>query len=189
VSTNAQNSASRAISSTDQVAISAQQQQTQNIISNLRNVRASGRIVLELPPDASNIDQLPDLTLEDGDKLIVPKVPSTVTIDGAVYNQNSFLYDPQRRLGDYLRLAGGANRDADKNRAFVMRAGGDVVSKQYSSSLRGNGFDSIRLYPGDTVVIPLNLDKGKNIRLLVDIAQIVGQFGIAVAAINTVLGQ
>ena len=189
VSTNAQNSASRAISSTDQVAISAQQQQTQNIISNLRNVRASGRIVLELPPDASNVDQLPDLTLEDGDKLIVPKVPSTVTIDGAVYNQNSFLYDPQRRLGDYLRLAGGANRDADKNRAFVMRAGGDVVSKQYSSSLRGNGFDSIRLYPGDTVVIPLNLDKGKNIRLLVDIAQIVGQFGIAVAAVNTVLGQ
>jgi hypothetical protein len=70
-----------------------------------------------------------------------------------------------------------------------MRAGGDVISKQYSSSLRGHGFDSVRLYPGDTVVIPLNLDKGKNIRLIVDIAQIVGQFGIAIAAMNTVLGR
>jgi protein involved in polysaccharide export with SLBB domain len=189
VSTNAQNTASRAISATDTTALAAQQQQQQNIISSLRNVKATGRIVLEMPPDAHTIDQLPDLTLEDGDKLIVPKIPPTVSVDGAVYNQNSFLYDPHRRLGDYLRLAGGANRDADKKRAFVMRAGGDVISSQYSSTLRGRGFNSLRLYPGDTVVIPLNLDKGKNLRLFVDVAQIVGQFGIAVAAMNTVLGR
>jgi protein involved in polysaccharide export with SLBB domain len=189
VSTNAQNSASRAISATDQASLAAQQSQTQNIITSLRNIRATGRIVLEMPPDANGVNQLPDLSLEDGDKLIVPRIPPTVSVDGAVYNQNSFLYDPHRRLGDYLRLAGGANRDADKQRAYVVRAGGDVISKQYSSTLRGNGFDSVRLYPGDTVVIPLNLDKGKNLRLVVDIAQIVGQFGIAIAAMNTVLGQ
>jgi protein involved in polysaccharide export with SLBB domain len=189
VSTNATNSASRAISSTDSVALAAQQSQTQNIISNLRNARATGRIVLELTPDANNIGQLPDLPLEDGDKFVVPRVPSTVSVDGAVYNQNSFLYDQHRRLGDYVQLAGGANRDADKNRAFVIRAGGAVISKQYSSTLRGHGFDSVRLYPGDTVVIPLNLDKGKTLRTVVDIAQIVGQFGIAVAAMNTVLGK
>jgi len=68
----------------------------------------------------------------------------------------------------------------------VIRAGGNVISKQYSSSLRGNSFGSIRLYPGDTVVIPLNLDKGKTMRLVVDIAQIVGQFGIAIAAANVI---
>jgi protein involved in polysaccharide export with SLBB domain len=189
VSTNAQNTASRAISASDTVSLAAQQQQQQNIINTLRNMRANGRIVLEMPPSADNVDQLPDLTLEDGDKFIVPKIPSTVSVNGAVYNQNSFLYDPHRRLGDYLRLAGGANRDADKKRAFVMRAGGDVISSQYSSALRGKSFDSVRLYPGDTVVIPLNLDKGKNMRMFVDIAQIVGQFGIAIAAMNTVLGR
>jgi protein involved in polysaccharide export with SLBB domain len=188
-STNATNNAGRAISAQDTAAASAQQAQTQNIITSLRQARATGRIVLELAPDASNVAQLPDLQLEDGDKFIVPRIPSTVSVDGAVYNQNSFLYDPNRRLGDYLRLAGGANRDADKNRAYVIRAGGSVISKQYSSSLRGNGFDSVRLFPGDTVVIPLNLDKGKTMRLIVDIAQIVGQFGIAIAAANTVLGQ
>jgi hypothetical protein len=42
------------------------------------------------------------------------------------------------------------------------------------------------LYPGDTVVVPLNLTKGNTIRLIVDIAQIVGQFGIAIAAANVV---
>jgi hypothetical protein len=35
---------------------------------------------------------------------------------------------------------------------------------------------------GDTVVIPLNLDKGKSMRIAVDIAQIAGQFGLAAAA-------
>jgi protein involved in polysaccharide export with SLBB domain len=187
VSTNAQNTASRAISASDTTALAAQQQQQQNIVSNLRSARATGRIVLEMAPSANSLGELPDLQLEDGDKLIVPRIPSTISVDGAVYNQNSFLYDPHRRLGDYLRLAGGANRDADKNRAYVIRAGGDVISKQYSSSLRGSGFDSVRLFPGDTVVIPLNLDKGKTLRLFVDIAQIVGQFGIAIAAANTIL--
>jgi protein involved in polysaccharide export with SLBB domain len=185
-STNATNNAGRAISAQDSAAAAAAQSQNQNVVNSLRQARATGRIVLELAPDSSSVAQLPDLPLEDGDRFIVPRVPSTVSVDGAVYNQNSFLYDPHRRLGDYVRLAGGENRDADKGRAYVIRAGGNVISKQYSSSLRGNSFSSIRLYPGDTVVIPLNLDKGKTMRLVVDIAQIVGQFGIAIAAANVI---
>ena len=185
-STNAINSAGAAISSQDANALAAARQQNENVINSLRQMRATGRIVLEVPADSRDISQLPDLPLEDGDRFIVPRVPSTVSVDGAVYNQNSFVYDPSRRLGGYIRLAGGANRDADKNRAYVIRASGAVISKQYSSSLRGSGFDSLHLYPGDTVVIPLNLDKGKTMRLIVDLAQIFGQFGIAIAAANTV---
>jgi protein involved in polysaccharide export with SLBB domain len=116
----------------------------------------------------------------------VPRVPLTVSVNGAVYNQNSFLYNQQRRVGGYIRLAGGANRDSDKDRSYVIRADGSVISKQYTSSLRGSGFDSLRLFPGDTVVVPLSLNKGQGLRNLVDIAQIVGQFGIAIAAATLV---
>ncbi len=186
VSTTAINSANSAVSSQDSAALAAAQQQNQNVVNSLRQVRATGRIVLELQPDSQDAAQLPDLPLEDGDRFIVPRVPSTISVDGAVYNQNSFVYDPNRHLGGYIRLAGGANRDADKGRAYVIRASGAVISKQYSSSLRGNGFDSLQLYPGDTAVIPLNLNKGKSLRLIVDLAQIVGQFGIAIAAANVV---
>jgi protein involved in polysaccharide export with SLBB domain len=186
VSTNATNNAGRAISAQDTAALGTAQQQNQNVINSLRQVRATGRIVLETPADAHDVSQLPDLPLEDGDRFIVPRLPSTVSVDGAVYNQNSFVYDPSRHVGGYIRLAGGANRDADKGRAYVIRASGSVLSKQYSSSLRGNSFDSLHIYPGDTVVVPLNLTKGNTIRLIVDIAQIVGQFGIAIAAANTV---
>jgi protein involved in polysaccharide export with SLBB domain len=186
VSTNATNNAGRAISASDTAAAAAAQAQNQAIISSLRQARATGRVVLDLKPDSHDLAQIPDLPLEDGDRFIVPRIPSTVSVDGAVYNQNSFVFEPQRRLGGYIRLAGGSNRDADKSRAYVIRASGSVISKQYSSSLRGNNFDSLHLYPGDTVVIPLNLTKGNTIRLIVDIAQIVGQFGLAIAAANVV---
>jgi protein involved in polysaccharide export with SLBB domain len=184
--TNAANAAGGAISAQDSAAAAALQAQNQNIISRLRQVQATGRIVLDLPPDARDVSQLPDMPLENGDRFIVPRVPLTVNVDGAVYNQNSFLYNPQRRVGGYIRLAGGTNRDSDKNRSYVIRADGSVLSKQYSSALRGSGFNSIRLYPGDTVVVPLNLSKGQTLRTVVDIAQIVGQFGIAIAAANLV---
>ncbi|HTF72461.1 MAG TPA: SLBB domain-containing protein, partial [Edaphobacter sp.] len=184
VSTNSTNN--RGITPQDSAAMAAAQQQNQNVINSLRQVRATGRIVLEMPVDANNLSQLPDLPLEDGDRFIVPRIPSTVSVNGAVYNQNSFVYDPSRRVGSYIRLAGGANRDADKNRAYVIRASGSVLSKQYSSSLRGSSFESLHIYPGDTVVIPLNLTKGNTLRTVVSVAQIVGQLGIAIAAGNTV---
>jgi protein involved in polysaccharide export with SLBB domain len=186
ISTNGTNNAGRALNPQDSAALAASQSQSQNVISSLRQVRATGRIVLEMPPESHDVSQLPDLPLEDGDRFIVPRVPSTVMVDGAVYNQNSFVYDPSRRVGSYIRLAGGANRDADTSRAYVIRASGSVLSKQYSSSLRGNSFDSLHIYPGDTVVIPLNLTKGNTLRTIVSIAQIVGQLGIAVAAGNTI---
>ena len=178
--------ASAGRSTQDSAAMAAAQQQNQNIVNSLRQARATGRVILELPADSNSIDQLPDLPLEDGDRFIVPRVPSTVSVDGAVYNQNSFVYDPSRRVGDYIRLAGGSNRDADNKRAYVIRSNGAVISKQYSSKLRGSGFDSLHIYPGDTIVIPLNLDKGKTMRIIVDVAQIVGQFGLALAAAHTV---
>jgi protein involved in polysaccharide export with SLBB domain len=186
ISTNGTNQAGRALTPQDSAALAASQSQSQNVISSLRQVRATGRIVLELAPDSHDVSQLPDLPLEDGDRFIVPRVPSTVSVDGAVYNQNSFVYDPTRRVGSYIRLAGGANRDADTSRAYVIRASGSVLSKQYSSSLRGNSFDSLHIYPGDTVVVPLNLTKGNTLRTIVSVAQIVGQLGIAIAAGNTV---
>jgi protein involved in polysaccharide export with SLBB domain len=186
VSANATNNFGRALNVSDSAAATAAAQQNQSVISSLRQIQATGRIVLELPVDANNVSQLPDMPLEDGDRLIVPRIPSTVNVEGAVYNQNSFVFDPTRRVGSYIRLAGGANRDADTSRAYVIRASGSVLSKQYSSSLIGNNFDSLHIYPGDTVVVPLNLTKGQTLKTIVSIAQIVGQLGIAIAAGNTV---
>ena len=184
--TNSANSASRAVNALDTTAAAAMSSQSQSVIANLRQARSSGRIVLQLVPQSNSVEQLPDIPLEDGDKFVVPHLPSTVSVTGAVYNANAFIYDRQRRLKDYLQLAGGSNRDADRKSTYVIRADGSVVSRRQISNFRKDTFDTLRIYPGDTVVIPLNLSKGQSLRTVVDIAQIVGQFGLALAAGNTV---
>jgi protein involved in polysaccharide export with SLBB domain len=178
--------ANSAVSAADTAAATTGQAQNQALITSLRQARASGRIVLNMHPDSNQVAELPALPLEDGDVFLVPHLPSTVSVAGAVYNPNSFLYDAHRRVRDYMRLAGGANRDADKSRAYVIRADGSVISKQQISSLRHDAFDSLHVYPGDSVVVPLNVTKGTNLRNIVDIATIVGQFGIAIAAASLV---
>ncbi len=139
-----------------------------------------GRIVLDLKPDSRGSESIPDLALEDGDRFVVPRVPSNVNVEGQVYSANAFVYEPHRRVIDYLRQAGGPDRQADRRRAFVLRADGSVLSRQYGR------FERAPLFPGDTIVVPPLLDRRSLLRTIVDIATVVGQFGFAAAAINIV---
>ena len=136
-----------------------------------------GRIVLELKPDSRGVEAIPDLPLEDGDRFVVPRVPSTVSVEGQVYSANAFVYERGRKEHDYLRQAGGPDRDADTKRVFVLRADGSVFSTQYGNVSKAT------MFPGDTIVVPQKIDRRALLRNLVDIATVVGQFGLGVAAI------
>jgi polysaccharide export outer membrane protein len=181
------NAATSAGGPQDLAAIQAGVQEARGVVGKLRTLRSSGRIVLQLKPDSTGVESLPDLTLEDGDHFVVPSVPSSVDVYGAVYTQNSFLYDPRRRVGDYLREAGGANRTADTKRAYIVRADGSIVSRQYSSSLFSGGFDNTRMNPGDAIVLPEVVYRRSALRQLVDISTIIGQFGLGAAAVRSLL--
>jgi polysaccharide biosynthesis/export protein len=177
------NAANNALSPQDQVQDVAALQNARTVAQRLRQLRSTGRIVLDMGADSKTVADIPDLPLEDGDVFIVPQTPLTVDVFGAVYNQTSFLYNPQKRVGDYLHQAGGGTRTADNGRSYIVRADGAIVSRQYSSGILGR-FDSTRLNPGDAVVVPEQVDKRPLLRNLVDIATIFGQFGLGIAAIN-----
>jgi polysaccharide export outer membrane protein len=168
----------RAISPQDQAAAAASAADVQTAVARLRTIQPIGRIVLDLKPDSTGIDSIPDLALEDGDRFIVPRLPSNVNVEGQVYSANAFVFTPGRRVIDYLREAGGPDRQADRKRAFVLRADGSVVSRQYADVERAF------IFPGDTIVVPPVIDKRSVIQRVVDIATIVGQFGFGIAAID-----
>jgi protein involved in polysaccharide export with SLBB domain len=154
------------------------------LIARLRQTASSGRIVLNLEPDSQGADSLPKLPLEDGDRLMVPSVPPTVNVIGTVYNRAAFLHSPDLRLGDYLQDAGGPSRYADRGRMFVIRADGSVIAKDSRLRLFSAGFDSLRMYPGDTLVVPSNTSKTTLLRGLLDWSQVISSFGIGAAAVN-----
>jgi protein involved in polysaccharide export with SLBB domain len=154
------------------------------LVENLRQVKATGRIVLDLRPDASNIGDLPNIVLEDGDRFFVPYAPSTVTVLGAVYNENDFIWKSGNRIRDYIRQSGGATRTADTGHVYVIRADGSVRGKQSGSGWLSSSFESERMFPGDTVVMPEKLNQVGFLRNLKDYTAIFYQFALGAAAIN-----
>lgn len=156
----------------------------QDLIARLRQIRATGRIVLQVKDDSKGIDDLPALNLENGDRFIVPPIPATVNVVGAVNDQNSFQFLPHGTTGKYLLLAGGPDRDADRGHIFVIRADGSVVGRQSVKGPWGNRFAELRLNPGDTIVVPDKTLRPTALRGLLDWTQIFSQLALGAAAIN-----
>ncbi|MDE2276557.1 MAG: SLBB domain-containing protein [Burkholderiales bacterium] len=180
------NSTQRVSSTEDASVLAARSAAANQLISGLRTVKPTGRVVLQLNPDSRT---LPDLALEDGDSLHIPARPLTVGVFGSVFNPGSYLYAPSRTLEDYLRLAGGPTRGADKGSVFVVRADGTVSSALQSSGWLGGVSDNFwqqTVQPGDTIFAPEELNKTTLVQGFKDWTQILYQFGLGVAGLKVV---
>lgn len=159
----------------------------ERLLRRLRSLEPSGRVVLQLPRDST---QVPDLLLEDGDRILVPPRPNTVGVFGSVFNAGNYLHVSGKTLGDYLRLAGGSTKGADDSSIFVIRANGTVASARQERGFWSSGSDKLAIEvaePGDTLFVPEEMDKTTFIQSAKDWAQILSQFGLGLAAIK-VLG-
>jgi protein involved in polysaccharide export with SLBB domain len=157
------------------------------MIAKLRKIKATGRIVLEMPAYAEELKNIPELELEDGDRFYVPYKPSTVTVMGTVYNQNAFIYKKGSTVSDYVAKAGGPTRDGDEGEVYLVRADGLVYSKRQGSMFGfGGGFDSRKIMPGDAIVVPEKLERYNLTKELRDWSQIFFQFAIGAASMKTI---
>jgi Periplasmic protein involved in polysaccharide export len=175
--------ASRLQSATDAALVAAEKANIEArrvAIQRMRALKPTGRIPLELSTDA-NIENFPDIALEDGDKLTIPPKPSVVYVMGSVFNENSFIYRPNKTYEEYLALAGGVTRDADDSRAYVLRADGTVAPENNSWFKLGS---NKKLMPGDAIVVPEKQDKSTFTKHVRDWTQILYQFGIGVTALK-----
>ncbi len=158
---------------------------TAKLIERLKSIKPTGRVVLQVPPESR---ELPNLVLEDGDRIMVPPVPTSVGVFGSVFNAGNYLREDGRSLADYLRLAGGPTRGADAGSTFVLRANGTVVSnlqvKTWGSGL-SNRFEQTPALPGDTLFVPEEIDKTTWVQYAKDWTQILYQFALGVAAFVT----
>jgi polysaccharide export outer membrane protein len=85
-----------------------------------------------------------NVTLNDGDKLIVPSALK-VTIGGYVRTPSQYVIEPNTTLRQALILAGGATEMAALNRIEVQRNG---------KKLQNVDLDKTIIQPGDTILVP-----------------------------------
>lgn len=182
----ARSSASQRTAGADEAAArSAQTTSANQLVERLKALQPTGRVVLQLAPGAQ---ELPDIALEDGDRIFIPSTPSTVGVSGSVFNAASYLYSTNRTLDDYLQLAGGPTRGADEGSIFVVRANGTVLSRRQGKSgwfSRDDALAGSSAVPGDTIFVPEELNKTTFVQAAKDWTQILYNFGIGLAGIKS----
>lgn len=180
-----QTAAARLSKQTDKdnvAAITAEVERQRKLAEKMRTVKAEGRVVLELNGADAQVKDLPDLPLQNGDTITIPRRPGTVNVLGAVYQSNAFIYRPQRAVKDYLDLAGGITQTGDKSATYVLRADGTVASNNnagWFSSLGGK-----RINPGDTIVVPDEVVVSSWTQSLKEWTSILYQFGLGAAGLK-----
>lgn len=164
----------------------AQMAMQQAVLAQINSIKPTGRVVLDMKPEAAATADIPNFPLEDGDSFYIPPQLGTVQVVGAVYNANAFRYQPGKQLERYLNDAGGATRDADQKRTFVIRADGTVVSRQSRHSHMHGSFANLRLLPGDAIVVPEKLIVSSRMSQLLQTTQFMSQLALTAAALSVV---
>jgi len=181
----------RAQSGADAQAAVAQREQegrlAREAIDRFRQLKPTGRIAFGLKPEDRSFSRLPQIKLENGDRLVVPARPDFVHVFGAVTVEASSLWRPNMRVNDYLKTAG-LTGDADVDGVFILRVDGTVVSRHSGNWFLGS-MGGMEVMPGDSIIVPEKFDKEsawtKFTKGSREWAQIFANFGLGAAAIKT----
>jgi len=165
----------------------AQRRIAEERIERFRKLQSTGRIAFGLDPSERSFARLPQVTLQNGDRLVVPAKPAFVHVFGSVNVEASPLWRPNSRVSDYLKLAG-TTSDADIDNTFILRVDGTVVSADSQGWFFGK-IGGLEVMPGDTIVVPEKLDKttawSRFTQGAREWTQILANLGLGAAAVKT----
>ena len=119
------------------------------VIERLRAIEPVGRVVMSLDTLELKTDPYSNFEVRDGDRIHVPKRPSSVSVVGEVLAATSIQFYPEKKVSDYIGAAGGLNSQADRDAIYIISPDGqaELYERKY---LRGS---NIELIPGSTIVV------------------------------------
>ena len=154
-----------------------------DLILRLREQEAAGRMVIDFTPLSLTQDPSKDVSLVDGDMLLVPSRPSDVTIAGEVRYPISIQYDESKSWQDYINEAGGFATQASKDSLYIIYPNGKAILAE-NSGLWGKS--KTHLQPGSTIVVPRSSRSYDALGLSVEIAPIVASIATSIAALSVI---
>lgn len=149
------------------------------LVNTLRSIEPVGRVVVETDPIVLQRSPELDLLMEAGDRLFIPKRPSSVTVTGEVLNPGAIQYSAGLKTEHYIQMAGGIGQSGDDDSVFVVFPNGSAkpVSISYWN------YNSLEIPPGSTVVVPRDVAPVDFVSLARDITQIFSQLAIGAASL------
>ena len=128
-----------------------------------------------------NSESSKSFLLKDGDLIFVPSISNEVVVQGEVLNSSSFIFDESMNHTDYIKAAGGFSDYADRRSVFIIKANG-------LSTVAGNNVFSgqVMIEPGDTIVVPRNLDQLEPLPLISMATKIIADIAFSAASLNAI---
>lgn len=141
-----------------------------SFIERVRKIEPLGQVILN---QEDNLDQI---YLEYGDKIVIPKRSNVVIVQGEVNIPNALAYREQYGINDYVRTCGGYGERANLEKILLIKGNGEVI--QYDSSNQ----DAPSVNAGDSILVLGKVDS-KNILITSSITQILYQIAVGAAVV------
>ncbi|MEM1380218.1 MAG: polysaccharide biosynthesis/export family protein [Pseudomonadota bacterium] len=144
----------------------AQAEAVTRFVTNARKAEPTGTVTV------MENGELQDLTLEDGDVVVIPDRTDVVLVVGEVISPGAFVESERMSIQDYVRRAGGFQQHANKSR-FVVRKRTGAAFK-----VRGN----YRPEAGDQILV-LPRTGNRAWLLATDITEVIFQLALSTATV------
>ncbi len=154
----------------------------QGLLTQLQDQPAIGRISVAADPTVLLAEPERDLILESGDSIVIPKRPSTISIQGEVLQPGSYLYNQNLTASDYLAKAGGYTALADSSLTYIILPDGSAEQLDQSWL----PFDSRSIPPGSVIVVPRDIAPFRWNEFVTNASQIFSQLAIAGASLAVI---
>jgi len=169
-----------------QARILSAQQSRRDALERIRNIRPEGRISLGLVPEKNNfINKMPNIRLQNRDRLVIPSRPDFVYVFGAVNTESALIFKEGQNVKNYLDIAG-VGIGADRKSVILIRADGSALTS--NESWFSGSIDSIKVMPGDSIVLPDKINREDSwsaiVRNAKDVTQIFYQLGLGAAGLK-----
>lgn len=158
-------------------------QELGQLLRQIQTTEPVGRLVIDLPAAvAGRVTQ--NIRLENGDRLLIPRIQQSVSVFGEVLYPTSHVYQVGLSPTDYIQRSGGMNNRADSSKTYIIRVNGAVDPVGRQGVLTRRFRNEVAIEPGDTIVIPRDVDDIPTLQLWTSVTQIIYQSAIAIAAIG-----
>lgn len=165
------------------------------LVQKLKDAEPTGRMVINVPEILLIPSSDTNVELRPGDRLIIGKKPDSVNIMGEVFNPTALLAEKGKTVGDYLHVVGGPTENADDDQIYIVKVDGSVISRQQGkfglfswdnarSRWSMGSFTSIKLDPGDTIIVPRKVITYAWMRTFKDVSQILYQIAITAGVLD-----
>lgn len=155
------------------------------LISEIKNTKASGRVSAEFNLEKLQNDPSLDILLQEGDKVIIPEFLDHIYVFGEINTEGTIRYKQGADIKYYIDKKGGYSPYANKRNVYVLHPNGETSLVSDSRNIFMNQrTKDLTLYPGSVIFIPR-----KAARVPVSVAaqayaSILGNIGVSLASVS-----